>query len=95
VQGVVTGSGGGPCPDSVKKIVAASAASAWYKLGEASQVTPPPKLVATLVPQVEAMATDGGLTLPPFPDATSYWEQKYQTTAKDAIAACGSPTPMP
>jgi hypothetical protein len=95
VQGVVTGTGGGPCPDSVKKIVASSAASAWYKLGEASQVTPPPKLVAALVPQVQAMAAEGGLTLPVFAEATTYWEQKYETTAKEAIAACGSPTPMP
>jgi hypothetical protein len=95
LQHNITASGGGPCPDSVKKIIAASAASAWYKLGEASQVTPPPKLVPKLVPEVQEMAADGGLGLPAFNEATSFWEQTYETTAKQAIAACGSPTPMP
>ncbi|HTV93150.1 MAG TPA: hypothetical protein VMG98_10575 [Verrucomicrobiae bacterium] len=95
VQRNITASGGGPCPNAVKPIMAASAASAWYKLGQASQVTPPPKLLTTLVPQVQALATEAGMALPVFADVSVYWEQTYETAAKQAIAACSSATPMP
>jgi len=95
VQRNIAASGGGPCPDAAKPIMAANAASAWYKLAQASQVTPAPKLVATLLPQVQALATQAGLALPTFADTSSYWEQKYETAAKVAITACGSPTPIP
>ena len=95
VQRNITASGGGPCPNAEKAIMAASAASAWYKLGEASQVTPPPKLVATLLPQVQALATEADLALPSFAEASAFWEQKYETAAKEAIAACGAQTPLP
>ena len=95
VQRNITASGGGPCPDAEKPIMAASAASAWYKLGEASQVTPPPKLVATLLPQVQGLATQAGVALPTFAETSSYWEQKYEAAAKGAIAACGTATPLP
>lgn len=86
---------GAPCPDADTKVMAAGAASAWYKLGQASAVPTPPKLVATLVPQAQALAAQAGVTLPAFADATTYWEQKYETAAKQAIANCSTQTPLP
>lgn len=88
--------GGASCPDADKKVMAASAASAWLRLGQASLIAPkPPALVATLVPQVQALAAQAGMTLPAFPDATSFWEQQYVTAAKQAIVDCASQTPHP
>jgi hypothetical protein len=87
--------GGAPCPDADMKMMAAGAASAWYKLGQASSIPNPPKLVATLVPQTQALAAQAGVTLPSFADATTYWEQKYEAAAKAAIVNCGSQTPIP
>jgi hypothetical protein len=88
----------GPCPVADKKLMAAAAASAWSKLAQAASIPKPPALVATLTPQVQAMATQSGITLPTFPDATEYWEQKFEAAAKAAIVDCASqstPTPLP
>lgn len=88
----------GPCPTADKKLMAAAAASAWSKLSQAASIPKPPALVATLTPQVQALATQAGIALPSFPDATQFWEQKYETAAKAAIVDCASqttPTPLP
>jgi hypothetical protein len=88
----------GPCPVADKKLMAAAAASAWTKLAQAASIPKPPALVATLTPQIQAMATQVGMTLPTFPEATQYWEQQYETAAKAAIVDCASkhtPTPTP
>ena len=88
--------GAASCPDADRKVTAATAASAWLRLGRASLVSgKPPALVATLVPQVQALAVQAGMTLPAFADATSYWEQQYVTAAKQAIVDCASQTPHP
>jgi hypothetical protein len=87
------------CPTADKKVMAAAAASAWTKLAAAASVAKePPPLVATLTPQVQALATQAGLTLPAFRDTTQYWEQQYATAAKAAVVDCASqqtPTPIP
>jgi hypothetical protein len=91
------GGGSGLCPAAEKKVMAATAASAWSKLAQAASIPKPPPLVATLTPQVQAMANQAGLTLPAFRDATQYWEQGYETAAKAAVVDCASqqtPTPM-
>ena len=88
----------GLCPAADKKVMAAAAASAWSKLSLAASIPKPPALVGTLAPQIQAMATQSGVTLPVYSDATQYWEQKYETAAKAAIVDCASqqtPTPMP
>lgn len=88
----------GPCPAADKKLMAAAAASAWTKLAQAASIPKPPALVATLTPQIQALATQAGITLPSFPEATQFWEQKYETDAKAAIIECASqhsPTPKP
>jgi hypothetical protein len=88
----------GPCPTAEKKLMAAAAASAWTKLAQAASIPKPPALVATLTPQIQALATQAGIPLPSFPDATQFWEQKYETAAKAAIVDCASqmsPTPIP
>jgi hypothetical protein len=88
----------GPCPDADKKVLAAAAASAWTKLAQAASVPKPPALVATLTPQIQAMATQAGITLPSFPEATQYWEQQYDAAAKAAVIDCAAqhtPTPTP
>lgn len=86
----------GPCPAAEKKLMAAAAASAWTKLSQAASIPKPPQLVATLTPQIQAMAGQAGITLPAFPDATQFWEQKYETAAKAAIVDCASqPTSTP
>jgi hypothetical protein len=88
----------GTCPDADKKVMAAAAASAWTKLAQAASIPKPPALLGTLAPQVQAMATQAGITLPSYPDATQFWEQKFETTAKAAVVDCASqhtPTPMP
>ncbi len=90
--------GSGLCPAAEKKVMAASAASAWLKLAQAASIPKPPQLVATLTPQVQAMANQAGLTLPAFSAATQYWQQQYDTAAKAAVVDCASqqtPTPMP
>jgi hypothetical protein len=88
--------GGAPCPNANKKLMAASVASAWMRLAQASLVAAkPPALVATLVPQVQALAAQAGITLPAYPDATSYWEQQYIMSARQAIVDCGVQTPHP
>jgi hypothetical protein len=88
--------GGASCPDADRKVIAATAASAWLRLGRASLVAAkPPALVATLVPQVRALAVQAGMTLPAFADATAYWEQQYVTAAKQAIVDCAAQTPHP
>lgn len=90
--------GSGLCPAADKKVMAAAAASAWTKLSQAGSIPKPPQLVATLTPQVQALASQAGLTLPALSDASQYWEQKYETAAKAAIVDCASqqtPTPMP
>jgi hypothetical protein len=86
------------CPAADKKVMAAAAASAWSKLAQAASIPKPPPLVVTLTPQVQSLATQAGLTLPAFSDATQYWEQKYDAAAKAAVVSCASqqtPTPMP
>ena len=84
------------CPDADRKVIAATAASAWLRLGRASLVSAnPPALVATLVPQVRALAAQAGIVLPVFADATAYWEQQYVTAAKQAIVDCAAQTPHP
>ncbi len=80
--------GTGLCPVAEKKVMAASAASAWTKLAQAASIPKPPALVGTLSPQIQAMATQAGISLPAFPDATQFWEQKYETEAKAAIVDC-------
>ncbi len=88
----------GPCPAADKKLMAAAAASAWTKLAQAASIPKPPALVGTLTPQIQGLAAQGGITLPSFPDATQFWEQKYETAAKAAIVDCASettPTPIP
>jgi hypothetical protein len=88
--------GNAVCPQAEVKVAAASAASAWLKLAVAAKTAPnPPKLVATLIPQVQTLAGQAGITLPAFADATSYWEQQYETAAKQAIVDCASRTPQP
>jgi hypothetical protein len=88
--------GSAVCPDAEKKVMAAIAASAWFKLANAATISPkPPALVATLVPQVQALAAQAAMTLPAFNDATSYWEQQYKTAAQQAIIDCASQTPRP
>ncbi|HTU69484.1 MAG TPA: hypothetical protein VMF11_04110 [Candidatus Baltobacteraceae bacterium] len=88
------------CPDANKKVMIGTAAHAWQQLALAATVTSTPtSLVATLTPQVRALAAKGGLTLPPFAQATAYWEQHYENSAKQAMIDCGSkmmmPTPTP
>jgi hypothetical protein len=95
-----TVSSAGLCPAADKKLLAAAAASAWTKLAQAASIPKPPALVATLTPQIQAMATQAGMTLPGFPEATQFWEQQYETAAKSAVVECASqqaptPTPMP
>ncbi|HEX8807205.1 MAG TPA: hypothetical protein VF741_09650 [Candidatus Aquilonibacter sp.] len=88
----------GICPAADKKVMAATAASAWSKLAQAASIPKPPAIVATLTPQVQAMANQAGMTLPAFGDATQFWQQQYQTAAKAAVVDCASqqtPTPMP
>ena len=88
--------GGTSCPDADKKLKAATAASAWLKLAQASLISPqPPKLVGTLVPQVQALASEAGMTLPAYPAATTYWESQYVTAAKQAIVDCAAQSPQP
>lgn len=88
--------GGASCPDADKKLKAATAAGAWVRLAQASLVaSKPPALVATLAPQVQALAAEAGMTLPAYTDATSYWEQQYAAAAKEALVACASQTPHP
>ncbi|HUA08370.1 MAG TPA: hypothetical protein VMA98_03790 [Candidatus Acidoferrales bacterium] len=86
------GEGSSPdlCPGTDKKVMAGAAASAWLKLALAAAAPKPPALVATLVPQVQAMATQAGLTLPTFSETSAYWEQKYEAAAKQAIIDCAS-----
>ncbi|HTZ54789.1 MAG TPA: hypothetical protein VMB20_06965 [Candidatus Acidoferrum sp.] len=88
----------GPCPIADKKLMAAAAASAWTKLAQAASIPNPPALVGTLTPQIQALATEAEMTLPSFPEATQFWEQKYETAARAAIVDCASeitPTPIP
>jgi hypothetical protein len=86
----------GICPDADKKLIAAVAADAWFKLANAATISPkPPALVATLVPQVQALAAQVPMTLPVFNDATSYWEQQYKTAGQQAVINCASQTPRP
>jgi len=84
------------CPAADKKVMAAAVASAWVKLSQAGTAPKPPALVATLTPQIQAMATDAGVTLPAFKETTQYWEQRYDTAAKAALVDCAnalSPAP--
>jgi hypothetical protein len=84
------------CLSAANKETAAGTASAWFRLANATTAsTPPDKLVATLTPQVQAQAARIGLALPIFSDATSYWEQQQDNAAKQALAACPSPSPSP
>jgi len=86
----------GICPDADKKLIASVAADAWFKLANAATIAPkPPALVATLVPQVQALAAQVPITLPVFNDATSYWEQQYKTAGQQAVINCASQTPRP
>ncbi|HTX56654.1 MAG TPA: hypothetical protein VMD47_06085 [Candidatus Acidoferrales bacterium] len=89
--------GSGPCPAAEKPVMAGAAASAWVKLAQAASISKPPTLLATLVPQVQAMAAQAGLTLPAFPEASTYWESQYEQAAKQAIVDCAShaSTPQP
>lgn len=88
----------GPCPAADKKLMGAAAASAWTKLAQAASIAKPPTLVATLTPQIQSMATQAGITLPSFSEATQFWEQKFETQARAAIVDCASQhtsTPLP
>jgi len=92
------GEGSSPdlCPGTDKKVMAGAAASAWLKLAQAASASKPPALVATLSPQIQAMATQAGITLPVFSETSSYWESKYEAAAKQAIIDCASQmTPPP
>jgi hypothetical protein len=77
------------CPDKQKVVDAAIAAGAYHKLVFASTVAPQPAaLVPKLLPQVQALAAQSGVTLPSYADATSYWAGQYQDAAAQAIGAC-------
>jgi len=81
------------CPDDDRKVMAATAASAWRKLEVASEDGPPPPLAAKLATQIQALAAKAALALPPPADATSYWVNAYTDAGKQAIADCAAHVP--
>jgi hypothetical protein len=84
------------CPDKQKAVDAATAADAYVKLAQAATLAPQPaQLVAKLLPQIQTLAAQSGVTLPSFTDASSYWAQQYQDVGKQAVDACAGPNPSP
>lgn len=84
------------CPDKQKVVDAGLVADAYLKLAQAATLAPKPAaLVAKLLPQVQSLAAQSGVTLPAYSATTAYWASQYRDTAKQAIESCLSPSATP
>ncbi|HEV3090731.1 MAG TPA: hypothetical protein VGX91_04710 [Candidatus Cybelea sp.] len=83
------------CPAAEKALPTIMLADAWLSMANVvrdGNGTVPP-LFNDVIAKVQTRAAAVGLTLPNWPDSTSYWRDTVRDKAKVAVATCPSPSP--